>query len=352
MSKHTTTRGIVVAVLAAAVATVAVGSALAANIAGTAKNDVLRGTAQADKLVGKGGNDKLYGLAGNDSLNGGPGNDVLVGGPGADSLACGPGRDTAMADAQDRPALDCETIKGLPKPDLSVSDATGAEGNAGTKVVAFSVQLAKPSPLKATVAFATRDGSASAGTDYVATNGTLAFAPGETKKTISVSIMGDTTLEADETFALALSRPVNAALGKATATGTIKNEDVAKPKPGRYNGFTSQNRSVSFEVDAGVTRVSTISLLADFNCQELPIRLVGEHVQLNASLPLGPDWRFSFSASESDDPEMSVSVRFDGVLAVNGPASGTLRVDLGVHLPSGTVNCTTGDVSWTASPPA
>lgn len=351
MFKNSRSRGAVVSAVAAAVASIAVGSALAGNIAGTAKNDVLRGTAKADKVLGKGGNDKLYGLGGNDSLVGGPGNDLLVGGPGADNLACGPGRDTAMADAQDKPRADCETIKGLPKPELSVADMTSDEGNAGTKLVEFSVQLAKSSPLKATVAFATRNGSAAAGTDYVATTGTLTFAPGETKKAVSVSIMGDTAFETDETFTLALSSPVNASLGKASATGTIRNEDAAKPKAGRYSGTSSQNRPVSFDVDTGVTAVLTVDMIVDLNCQELPITLAGERVQLIGSAPLGPDYRFSFTASDSD-PEVSVSARFDGVLAVSGPASGTLRVDIAVHLPSGTVNCTTGDVSWTASPPA
>lgn len=351
MSKHTRTRGVVLAALIAAVASFVAGSALAANINGTAKNDTLRGTAQADRLLGKGGNDKLYGLAGNDTLNGGPGNDLVVGGPGADKLQCGPGRDTAMADARDKPAADCETIKGLPIPSLSVADATTDEGNAGTKAVQFSVQLAKPSPLKSTVTFATRDGSASAGTDYVATNGRLTFAPGQTTKAISVSVMGDTAVEADETFTLALSGPVNASLGKATATGTIKNEDAAKPNSGRYSGTSSQNRPVSFDVDGSVTRVSTIVMVVDLNCQEVPVTFAGEQVELVASIPLGPDWRFSLTISQPD-PEVSVSARFDGGLAVNGPASGTLRVDLGIHTPSGTVNCTTGDVSWTASPPA
>jgi hypothetical protein len=344
-------RGVVIAALVAALASVVVGSALAANIVGTAKNDVLRGTAKADKLLGRGGNDKLYGLAGADALSGGPGNDLLVGGPGPDILSCGAGRDIAMADAQDKPAADCETIKGLPMPDLSVADVSSAEGNSGMTTVQFPVELAKASALKATVAFTTRDGTASAGSDYTAASGTLVFQPGETSKTISVAIVGDTTVEVDEAFAVALSSPVNAKLARATATGTITNEDVSKPKAGRYNGTSSQNRPVSFDVDASVTRVSTISMTFDLNCTEVPITFANERLDLPISVPLGPDWRFSFSDSASD-AEGSVSVRFDGGLALNGPATGTLRVDLAVNVPGGTVHCSTGDVTWSASPPA
>jgi RTX calcium-binding nonapeptide repeat (4 copies) len=92
------------------------GTIWAGVIPGGAGNDTLRGTARADSLYGKGGNDRLLGLAGNDLLVGGPGNDRLTGGPGSDRLSCGRGRDTANADANDRVASDCESVKGIPKP--------------------------------------------------------------------------------------------------------------------------------------------------------------------------------------------------------------------------------------------
>jgi hypothetical protein len=350
MSQYVRPRSVVISALVATLASIVVGSAFAASIVGTAKNDTLRGTAKADRLLGRGGNDKLYGLGGADVLNGGPGNDLLVGGTGPDRLACGPGRDTAMADAQDKVAADCETIKGLPKPDLAVTDVSTDEGNSGQKPVQFSVSLTKASPLKASVAFATRDGSATAGSDYVAASGNLVFAPGETTKSISVSIIGDTAVEADETFSVALSSPVNASLGKASATATITNEDVPKPGAGRYNGTTSQTRSVSFDVDPNVTRVSNVTMIVDLDCKEVRLTFANERMDLPVTIPLGPDWRFSFTDSFADS-EVSISVRFDGGLSVNGPASGTLRVDFKVNVPGGVVNCTTGDISWSASPP-
>ena len=100
----------------------------AATIVGTPKNEVLRGTAMADKLYGGRGNDKLYGLAGNDLLVGGPGDDLLVGGPGRDIMQCGPGRDAVVATKGDNVAVDCEVLKGLPAPALSIGDAAAAEG--------------------------------------------------------------------------------------------------------------------------------------------------------------------------------------------------------------------------------
>ncbi len=215
----------------------------------------------------------------------------------------------------------------------------------------FSVSLAKASPLKATVAFATKDGSAAAGTDYVAMSGNLVFAPGETTKSVAVSIMGDTVVEADETFSVELSKPVNASLGRAAAAATIKNEDVPKPKAGRYNGTSSQTRSISFDVDAAATRVSNVTMIFDLDCKEVRLTFANERIDLPVSISLGPDWRFSFTDSFADS-DGSFAVRFDGGLSVAGPASGTLRVDLKVNVPGGVVNCTTGEISWSASPPA
>jgi uncharacterized repeat protein (TIGR03806 family) len=79
------------------------------------------------------------------------------------------------------------------------------------------------------VQYATADGTASAGSDYVATNGVVTFAPGVTSASISVTITGDGASESDETFTVTLADPANATLGRATATGTISDDDAAPP---------------------------------------------------------------------------------------------------------------------------
>jgi hypothetical protein len=351
MLGNTRLRGVASAALVAAFASIVVGSALAANIAGSAKNDVLRGSAQADRMNGLGGNDKLYGLAGTDTLVGGPGNDLLVGGPGRDALNCGPGRDVAVADVADRPAIGCETVSGLPRPDLSARDATGSEGNSGSTMLEVEVELAKASPLRVTVAFETRDGSAKAGSDYAAARGQLSFAPGETSKSIRIAITGDTVVEDNETLSLVLSNAVNAKLARSTAIVTITNEDVPKPRAGRYSGTTSQGRPVSFEVSPDLTFVSGLSITIDISCPSVGVVLPGERLDIPVAIVLTPDWKFSASDSYSD-ADGSISVRVDGGLAVNGPATGTLRLDMSLNLPFGVVNCSTGDVTWSAQPPA
>jgi pimeloyl-ACP methyl ester carboxylesterase len=109
------TKSSLIAVAAGASVLACAGTLRAAVIPGTGGNDTLRGTARADSLYGKSGNDTLLGLGGNDLLVGGPGNDRLTGGPGSDRLSCGRGRDAAFADANDRVASDCESVRGVPK---------------------------------------------------------------------------------------------------------------------------------------------------------------------------------------------------------------------------------------------
>jgi uncharacterized delta-60 repeat protein len=80
-----------------------------------------------------------------------------------------------------------------------------------------------------TVDYATSDGTASAGADYIATTGTLTFLDGETSKTISIPILDDGTLEGgSETFSVTLSNPTGGAtLGTVAKTVvTIKDDDV------------------------------------------------------------------------------------------------------------------------------
>lgn len=115
---------------------------------------------------------------------------------------------------------------------FSVAGVRVSEGGAGTVLTVQRSSTGSDVPA-ATVAFATADGTASAGADYTATNGTLSFGPGETVKSIGIALTGDATNEPDEAFSVTLSAPTGgAALGAPrAATVTIDDDDAAVVTP-------------------------------------------------------------------------------------------------------------------------
>ena len=108
-------------------------------------------------------------------------------------------------------------------PGLTVADAEVEEGPNAT--LAFAVTLSRVPSGTVRVDYATADGTATAGSDYTATSGTLTFAAGETEKTVSVAVLDDAHDEGSETLTLTLSTAAGAYLADGTAIGTITNSD-------------------------------------------------------------------------------------------------------------------------------
>ncbi|MXX06289.1 MAG: hypothetical protein F4Z71_05960, partial [Gammaproteobacteria bacterium] len=116
-------------------------------------------------------------------------------------------------------------------PTFSVNSPTVAEGESGSAALAFKVTLSAASGIEASLQYEDLlSGTARSGTDYEAlTAGVLTFAPGDTEKTVTVNVLGDTDSEADETVVLRLFSPTGAGLPddarQVFATGTIENDD-------------------------------------------------------------------------------------------------------------------------------
>lgn len=232
--------------------------ALGNSIAGSAFNDALVGLGGADSIVGNNGDDLLIGDDGNDSLYGGLGADYFYGGAGNDLIDGGGGNDLIHY-AEARAAYDVVTtnlhsgtvrhiasgevdafskiawlrfadqdvaVSALvPTPALSIADAQAVEGDGGTVTLTFTVTLSAVTGNTVTAAYATANGTATSGADYTAASGTVTFTPGQTSRTISVTVLGDLAYEGNETFTITLSAPTNATIATGTATGTIVEND-------------------------------------------------------------------------------------------------------------------------------
>jgi len=120
----------------------------------------------------------------------------------------------------------CTIADNDPWPLISITDESATEGNSGTVEMGFTVSLSRVSGQPVTVDFFTTNTTATAGSDYVATNGTLVFNPGETNKTILLTISGDVLAEGDETFFVMLANATSADIGDGVGIGTIVDDDT------------------------------------------------------------------------------------------------------------------------------
>ncbi|MGH2553342.1 MAG: Calx-beta domain-containing protein [Chitinophagaceae bacterium] len=134
----------------------------------------------------------------------------------------------------------------LASSDLSIADMQIVEGDAGQRSVEVMVIISQATSGPVTVAYSTKNGTALAGSDYVAESGSVNFARGEIMKKITVSVNGDKLAEADETFEIILSNPSGASLSNNNiGTVTIVNDDSRADNfpvyevRFTYTGFTS-----------------------------------------------------------------------------------------------------------------
>lgn len=145
-----------------------------------------------------------------------------------------------------------------PRPSVSIGNDMVQEGDSASTTAQLTVSLSAPSSSLVTVNYTTADGTATtADADYTAKSGSVSIPAGQTTATISVSVIGDTTVEPTELFSVNLTSAVGANLLDSSGTVTISNDDTA-PLP----SLSISNNSVA-EGDAGSTTVTvTVTLSA------------------------------------------------------------------------------------------
>ena len=170
-------------------------------------------------------------------------------------------------------------------PQVRIAGASVSEGD-GT--VEFTVTLDRASARTVTVDYATMDDTARADADYTPVSGTLAFAAGQTSRTIAVPVIGDAVDEPDEQFTVTLSAAVDASVDPdgRTATGTINNDDDP-PTLRIAGGSTSEGGGVlrvAVTLDAESGRTVTV----DYAMADGTATAAADYVQASGTLAFAP----------------------------------------------------------------
>ena len=154
-------------------------------------------------------------------------------------------------------------------PRVSITHSSVLETDQDTIDMLFTVTIVEPVNSIVTVDYTTADiaptPSAIGGTDYTITSGTLTFQPNETTATITVPIVGETTIENDETFHVILSSPsTNVALGNSIAIGTIISDEpftyVSINNASILEGDATQQATLRFTVSLSAPSPQLIEL--------------------------------------------------------------------------------------------
>lgn len=148
-------------------------------------------------------------------------------------------------------------------PNVTIADVSVSEGDSGSVTATFTVSLSTASGQETAVDYLTSDTTATAGSDYTATSGTLTIPAGDTSATLDVSVDGETLYEGDETFGVTLSGEVNLTLVDAVAEGTITDDDPV-PTVSAGDATSSESAAVA-TVTVSLTNPSVNDVSVDWS---------------------------------------------------------------------------------------
>ena len=231
------------------------------------------------------------------------------------------------------------TIDDNDVPVLSI-EAASADEDGGT--IGFPVTLSLPSEVRITVGYATSAGTATAGSDFTDTNGTLTFARGVRSRTIPVTVENDTADEDDETFTVTLSNPaaggtgsITPTLSPASAQGTIVDDDGA-PRLSIADASAGEgDPSILFEVS--LDAVSTKDVSASWSTADVTAMAGSDYTAVTAgtlTIARGATTAtltVTVAQDTADEPSETFTVTLsgpvNGELSADDSATGTIQDD-------------------------
>ncbi len=228
-------------------------------------------------------------------------------------------------------------------PSLSIHDTALVEGDVGSTSFVFAVTISEPVEYDVSVGYATQNGTANAGSDYVTAVGSLVLSAGTPSQTLSVAVTGETLVESDETFFVDLASAMGANIADGRGIGTILNDDapsLAVSKTSLAMGEPLQvtvadgpgNRTdwvVLAKVGSGVTSYLDWKYLSD--SRSLPPTGLTSAV-LTFAMPATPgDYEFRFLATNgynllATSPVVTARPPILGVSASTAAPGGSVQV--------------------------
>ena len=216
--------------------------------------------------------------------------------------------------------------------DRSVFSVSGGgevtEGDSGaTAQASFTVSLAAAGSREVSVGYATADGTAEAGSDYESASGTVTFSPGETSKTVSVTVNGDDEAEGNETFSLSLASGANGSVDprNSSAQAVIANDDRKTVEAGMSGEFSVGETTVTVESTLPENAELEVVLPAELESggtaiEELAVTLGPADAEIDADL-------FGYTGSGADHVlvDIDVSPAPDDAVRICLPVTENLR---------------------------
>ncbi len=200
-------------------------------------------------------------------------------------------------------------------PYVNIDDDSVAEGDSGSVSVQLRIELSESASVPVTIDWVTGPGTALAGSDYESASGQVVFAPGETLKTITLTVYGDTEVEGNETFRVQLSDGGGGAtIDDGLGIITIIDDDSAPPPPSGPE-LSVDDHSV-IEGDTGKFWTDVTVRLSE----AAPSTVTVDYTTTSGSATAGQDYE-STSGSLTFSPgvtTLTVSVRILNDVSVEG----------------------------------
>ncbi len=202
-----------------------------------------------------------------------------------------------------------------PPPTVSISDVSILEGNQGSITFTFNVSLSATSGNSTSVNYSTANGTATATQDYLATSGTVNFAPNEVLKTATVTVNGDLVPEINETFFVNLATPTNLTINDGQALGTILDDDNAGKIAFAFATYSVAEGSPNAIITLTRTNGSAGTVAVNYTTS-------------NGTATAGSDYLATTGIATFNDGQTSTSFNIPIISDANGEANETVFVSI------------------------